>query len=331
MKLLPRIHAERLPLISTAVLCAALYLFACLRYDRFFSLDVTVNLFQDNAALGVAAIGMTFVILSGGIDLSVGAVIGWATIFFAALITNMHVHPLLAMAIVLSLTSLGGAGMGALIHYFKIPPFLITLAALFFFRGVGLLISTSYITIDHPFFFNYHGIADAAITLRHGAPHVPAVYIRPELWALGIVFFAAMFLSLWTPFGRTVYAIGGSEQSALLMGLPVARNRILTYALSGFCAGLAGLMYALNRRGDALLGSGLELDAIAVVVIGGTLLTGGSGSVFGTLLGLLITAIIATVVKFENLNSPWVRISIGGLLLAFILLQKLLQYRRRQT
>ena len=137
----------------------------------------------------------------------------------------------------------------------------------------------------------------------------------------------AIGVARYTRFGRNVYALGGNEQAALLMGLPVGRTTVMIYALSGCCAAGAGILYATgSQSGDASAAYLLELDAIAAVVIGGTLLTGGVGSMAGTLLGVLILAVITIVPVYEgNLNSWWTKIAIGGLLLVFILLQRLLQ------
>ena len=143
---------------------------------------------------------------------------------------------------------------------------------------------------------------------------------------------ALAFVTLhYTRFGRTVYAIGGSDQSAMLMGLPVARTKVLVYVISGTCAGLGGLLFAIfSRSGYSLTGVGMELDAIAAVVIGGTLLTGGSGFVLGSVLGVLVLGLIQTIITFEGtLSSWWTRIVIGALLLIFVVLQRLLAIRRR--
>jgi simple sugar transport system permease protein len=328
-----RITPERLPIFATAVICIALYVFGCFRYNDFFTPEMAMALFQDKAALGVIAVGMTFVILSGGIDLSVGAAMGWSTIFFASLVMHFQVNPIWAMLVVVGITTIVGGVMGSIIHFFKIPPFLITLAGLFFYLGVGLLISTRPIDISHPVIFNQASLESAKIVLREAGRKIPEVAIRPEAWIMVVVFAVAAFVSLFTSFGRSIYAIGGSEQSALLMGLPVGRNKILTYAINGFCAGVAGLMSLMVRTtGDATRGDGRELDAIAVVVVGGTLLTGGSGSIFGTFLGLLIVGLIENLVIAEHFESTaWPRIAVGVLLLAFILLQKLLQMKQRTT
>jgi simple sugar transport system permease protein len=140
-----------------------------------------------------------------------------------------------------------------------------------------------------------------------------------------------MYIARYTRFGRTVYAIGGNEQSAVLMGLPVSRAKVGVYALSGFCGALGGIVLAIyTSSGNAVAGTGLELDAIAAVVIGGTMLTGGYGSIFGTLLGLLIFAILQTAITFDgNLSSWWAKIVTGGLLLAFILMQRAFLSARR--
>jgi simple sugar transport system permease protein len=134
-----------------------------------------------------------------------------------------------------------------------------------------------------------------------------------------------------TRFGRTVYALGGSESSALLMGLPVARTKVLVYVVSGFCSGLSGLLFSFyTLSGYSLTAIGTELDAIAAVVIGGTLLTGGFGFVWGSVLGVLVLGTIQTIITFEGtLSSWWTKIFIGGLLLVFIILQRLLTARRQ--
>ena len=148
------------------------------------------------------------------------------------------------------------------------------------------------------------------------------------LLAIAVVV-AGVVLAGSTRFGRTVYAIGGSEQSAALMGLPVDATLIKVYALSGFCSALAGVVYTFYMlSGYSLHGMGLELDAIAAVVIGGTLLAGGSGYVLGTLFGVLVLGLIQTLIVFDGtLSSWWTRIAIGVLLLAFCLLQRLLARR----
>ena len=303
----------QLSLLATMVVFVAIYGLAAWRYDGFLSRGVFFNLLGDNAFLGVAAVGMTFVILSGGIDLSVGSMIGFTSILVATLIVKLHLHPLAAFAVAELVGAGFGAGMGVLIQSFALPPFLVTLAGLFLARGMGFVLSLESITIDHPFY-----------RVVSGWEMFPA----PALVFL-VVLALGVFVSRFTRFGRTVYAVGGNEPSARLMGLPVSGVKVATYALSGLCSALAGIIYSVyTSSGNASVGAGLELDAIAAVVIGGTLLTGGVGSVLGTLFGVLILGAIQTMITFEGTLSSWyARITIGVLLLVFILLQRAVHHR----
>ena len=310
----PRVSGAQLPLLTTLAVLAVFYTTASLRYSGFFSWTVFVNLLRDNSFLGLAATGMTFVVLAGGIDLSVGAMIGFTSILVARSMEH-HVHPLVAIALALALGTGFGGGMGAVIRFTALPPFLVTLAGMFFARGLGLVISLETITIHHRLY--------DAITDFTAFPVAAILFLA--------VLVAALFLAHSTPFGRTVYAIGGNEPSARLMGLPVGRTKVWLYALSGFCSALAGVTYTFyTSSGNATAGTMLELDAIAAVVIGGTLLSGGVGYVFGTLIGVLILGVIQTIITFEGtLSSWWTKIASGVLLLAFILLQRFLLGRER--
>ena len=309
-----RISQKHVPLLSTIGVFVLLYAIASVRYDRFFSLRVFLNFFVDNSFLGIIAVGMTFVILSGGIDLSVGSVLALTTVVAALLIEQLGVHPVVAMVAVLALGTLLGFAMGCVIHFVGLAPFIVTLAGLFFARGLALVLCDGSITIDDGF---YRALTAWKIPLgRTGLPLTALVFLATL--AVGI------YVSIYTAFGRNVYAIGGNEEAATLMGVPVGRTKIGVYTLSGFCAALAGVVYTLyGSSGDPRAGVGLELDAIAAVVVGGTLLTGGVGYLFGTLIGVLIFGVIQTAITFENLNSWWTRVAIGLLLLLFILLQKL--------
>lgn len=311
--MMARLFAGRLPLLATAVVCAALYVAAGLRYEGFVSQDVALNLLRDNSFLGLCALGETFVILAGGIDLSVGAMLGFTTILIATLIEQAGLHPALALPLALALGALFGAGQGSVIHFFKLPPFLVTLAGMFLLRGAGFMISLEAQTIRHPAY-------DALIDYSFDVFPLPIV-----IFLAGLA--AALVLSDWTPFGRAVYALGGSESSARLMGLPIGRTKILVYTLSGLFAAAGGVVFTLyTQAGNPTAGAMLELDAIAAVVIGGTLLSGGIGHVFGTFLGVLTYGIIQMSIIFEGtLSSWWTRIAIGGLLVVFILLQRLIQ------
>ncbi len=314
MKPVQRFARRNLPLLATAAIFAALFGTAAWFYDGFFSARVLVGLLSDNAFLGIAAVGMTLVIFSGGIDLSVGAVIGFTSIFTATLIEQHHVAPPLAWMLALAAGAGLGAVMGGLIHFFRLPPFLITLAGMFLARGAGFWISTESTGISHELYARISGYE-----LALG----PVVFPANALILLAVML-AGYVVAHHTRFGRNLLAIGGNEQSALLMGLPLGPAKVAVYAVNGFCAALAGIVATLyTGSGNPSMGIGLELDAIAIVVIGGTLLTGGRGHMLGTLLGVLIFGTIQAAILFDGrLSSWWMRIVVGGLLLVFILLQR---------
>lgn len=306
-----RFSRTQIPLLATLGVFVLLYVAAGARYEGFLSARVFTNLLRDNAFLGLAAIGMTFVILSGGIDLSVGAMVGFTSILIGKLIAQQW-PPAMAILFALALGTGFGAGLGGLIRYFALPPFLVTLAGMFLLRGLGFVVSLQTIPIQHPL---YAAVADFGLNVF---PMTALVFL--------VALAGAIYTAHSTRFGRNVYAIGGNEQSALLMGLPVGSTKVRLYALSGFCSALAGVVHTFyTGAGDAKAGPMLELDAIAAVVIGGTLLSGGVGSVFGTLVGVLILGVIQTIITFEGtLSSWWTKIAVGVLLLLFILLQRLL-------
>ncbi len=317
------ISRQKWPVLATLAVCLILYAIACVRYDGFSSLSPFINFFAGNTFLGVAAVGMTFVLLSGGIDLSVGAVIGCSSIMIALLIQKAGWHPLAAMGLILLAGTALGATMGSLIHFYDLPPFLVTLAGMFFCRGLGLTISTESVSITHKFYADF--LSDISLPLT--IPGWGSASISLSLMIFVAVMIVAIWVSLMTRFGRNVYAIGGNENSSMLMGLPVARTKVSIYAVSGFCSALAGVVYTISMSsGNAIACTGLELDAIAAVVVGGTLLSGGVGYMVGTLVGIMIFGVIRSIIDFQgNLSSWWTSIAVGALLLVFILLQKIIQ------
>lgn len=311
---------QHLPILVTIALFALMFIAGSFQYTGFFSAQVLLNLLIDNAFLLIVAIGMTFVIVSGGIDLSVGSVIALTTMISATLVQGGW-SPAIVIPLVLLLGSLFGAGMGAIIHYFKIQPFIVTLAGMFLARGLCYVISTDTITINNAF---YTTMAQTKIYLPGGN------FVSISVLIALLLFAGAFYAAHFTRFGRNTYALGGNEQSAVLMGLPVARTKIGVYLFSGFCSALAGVVFTFYMlSGYGLHALGMELDAIAAVVIGGTLLTGGFGYVAGTLFGVMIQGVIQTIISFEGtLSSWWTRIVIGMLLFLFILLQRLFSSRR---
>ncbi|HEX7438963.1 MAG TPA: galactofuranose ABC transporter, permease protein YjfF [Caldimonas sp.] len=316
-----RIDARYVPLLGTIAVFVLTAGYGSLAYPSFFAAQVFLNLLIDNAFLCIVGVGMTFVILSGGIDLSVGAVIALTTMISAALVEHHHWSVAPAIALVLAVGTAFGALMGWLIQRFRLQPFIVTLAGMFLARGLCYLISIDSISITDA---GYTAIAQTRVPLwGDSASLTVGALLALALVALG------MFVAHGTAFGRTVYAIGGSEASALLMGLPVARTKVLVYTFSGFCSALAGVVFTFYMlSGYGLHAVGLELDAIAAVVIGGTLLSGGVGYVVGTAFGVLILGIIQTLISFDgSFSSWWTRIVIGALLFVFCLLQRLFESR----
>ena len=304
------------PLLTTAVIFALAYVLAVVQFPNMLSTRVLGNFLTDNAFLGIAAVGMTFVILSGGIDLSVGAVIGFTTVLIAVLVMWLGLHPLAAFAVALLVSALFGAAMGAAIHYLRVPSFIVTLAGMFLARGAASVLSPDSIGIKHDFFT---AVSKSYILMPGGGRLTVIGIIMLLVFAFGIL------LAHRTRFGSNIYAIGGNETSAALMGVPVARTTILIYTLSSTLAGLAGVVFSLyTSAGYSLSALGVELDAIAAVVIGGTLLTGGYGLVAGTFIGVMLQGLVQTYIVFDGtLSSWWTKIVIGGLLFMFILLQRL--------
>lgn len=316
------IDSRFVPLLGTIVVFALTAGYGSVAYRGFFSAQVFLNLLIDNAFLCIVGVGMTFVILMGGIDLSVGALIALTTMISAALVEHHHWSALQAIPLVLAIGTVFGSLMGWLIQRFRLQPFIVTLAGMFLARGLCYLISIDSISITDE---TYAAISQARIPLWGAGTSITVGAVI----ALAMIV-VGMWIAHATEFGRTVYAIGGSEPSALLMGLPVARTVVLVYTFSGFCSALAGVVFTFYMlSGYGLHAVGLELDAIAAVVIGGTLLSGGVGYVFGTLFGVLILGIIQTLIAFDgSLSSWWTRIVIGALLFLFCLLQRLFESRK---
>jgi galactofuranose transport system permease protein len=316
-----KFNTKYFSLFITVLLFFILFGMGSCLYRGFFSLQVFLNLFIDNACLIVIAVGITFVLIIGGIDISVGSVIALVCMSSAYLLENKHFNPFATIALMLLMGAAFGLVQGCLIHFFKLQPFIVTLAGLFFGRGMTAVINTDTINITNPVYVN---IANARIHIFGKAFISPNVLIALTILAI------AIYIAHYTKFGRTVYAIGGNEQSAILMGIPVGRTKVLVYTLSGVCSAIAGIIFSFYMlSGYTLHGQGMEMDAIAAAVIGGTALTGGVGYVFGTLFGVLVTGIIQTLIMFQGtLSSWWTRIAIAALLCLFIIIQSLITSRK---
>jgi len=325
--MIDRLKVDRkfMPLLATVAVFALLYLYGFSQYKGMRQPQAFFNLFINNAFLLITSIGMTFVILTEGIDLSVGAVIALTSVASAALLENYGLNPILVIVLMLLMGTLFGGIMGAIIHFFKVQPFIVTLAGMFFARGMCFFISLDAIPIKDPL---YRTMALSRIQI----PGFERAFLSLGAVVAIVVLIVGMYIAHFTRYGRSIYAIGGNEQSALLMGLPVGRIKISVYALNGFCSALAGIVFSISLlSGHGLYAVNVELDAIASVVIGGTLLTGGQGYVFGTLFGVLVTGLIQMLIQFNGeLSSWWTRIAVGALTLIFIGVQSLFTSSRKK-
>jgi simple sugar transport system permease protein len=315
------ISSQYFSFFVTVILFLVLYVVGIMTYKGFMRPQVFFNLFIDNSALIIVTIGITFTLLTGGIDLSVGAVVALSCMILASLLQNTGVSVPVAVVAVLALGIFIGGVQGYLITAFNMQPFIVTLAGMFFCRGLTAVISRETISITNDF---YVSIASERIGIFGlGFISIGAVV------ALCALVIAAIVLK-YTKFGRTIFALGGNEASASLMGLPVFKTKIMVYVISGFCAALGGVVYSwIMLSGYTLHGLGMEMDAIASSVIGGTLLTGGVGFIPGTLFGVLIQGVILTFITFQGtLSAWWTKIVVGALLCIFIIMQALITERK---
>mgnify|MGYP000066162379 CR=1 FL=1 len=319
--------AQHGSLLLTLVIFILVYFVGSRLYPAMQKPQVFFNLFINDSSLLLVSIGMTMVILSGGggIDLSVGGVIALVSTASAALLRN-GAGPFVVIPLMIVLGVALGGLMGWMIQYLKVQPFIATLMGLFFARGMAYIISLTSVTITNDVYRTF------ALTPIH-IPFIPRAYIYPTTLVGPIMLVVAIYLSFFTRFGRTIYAMGNNEQSALLMGLPVARTKIMVYAFSGFCSALAGIVFSMSLlAGYGQFASGMELDAIASVVIGGTSLTGGVGNVIGTLFGVLIHGTIVSILQFNGtLSSWWTRIGVGVLTLVAIGIQSIFSIRTKRS
>ncbi len=305
------------PVLAAVALLVIMFAASQAYFGRFVTPGVLSSLLVDNAYLIVLAAGMTFVILSGGIDLSVGAVMAFTGVLAASLL-SIGVPSAVVIPIMIAAGAVFGVIIGVLVQYFNVQPFIASLVGMFLARGLCYVLAPRAIKVTDEWVLGLQ-----STKLGGGGWYITATVII----ALAVVVVAAWVLG-YTRFGRTVYAVGGSEQSARLMGLPVARTKVLVYVISGALAGVAGLLFtSYTAAGYSLNGIGTELDTIAAVVIGGTLLTGGSGYVVGSLVGVLVYGVIKTAISFMGVDQSWTRITIGVLLLAFVVVQRLIVSR----
>lgn len=321
-----KINGNTFLLLVTVLLFVVMYAAGMIIFaDKGFAKpQMFLNLFISNAGLLVIAMGQTIVMISGGIDISVGSVTALVCMVSAYMMENMGMSAYAAVAAALFIGLAFGVVQGFLVSYLDIQPFIVTLAGMFFGRGMTSIISTEMISIQNEVFMSW---AKFKINLPIGSysrrgKFIPA-YVYPTVIIAILILIIIILVMKYTKFGRSVYAVGGNAQSAMMMGLNVRRTKFKAYILNGFLAGFGGFLFCLNScAGFVEQAKGLEMDAISSAVIGGTLLSGGVGTPFGTLFGVLIKGTIQSLITTQGtLSSWWVRIVLSALLCFFIILQ----------
>ena len=327
-----QLNSNTILLLITIVLFIVLYAAGCITYaDKgFTNFQTFLNILRSNAGLICVACGMTCVMLTGGIDISVGSLVALDCMMLAYGMQHWGMSAPVICILVLVTGLVFGLVQGYCVGYLQIQPFIVSMAGMFFARGMTAVISTDQLSITQDISKVFYDIANYRIYLPFGGTvnrqgNVVMPYIGIGV-VIALVVLILIFLMLrYTKFGRSLYAVGGNEQSAAMMGLNVKRTKMKAYILSSFLCSIGGICYCMNTMSaSAQQATGLEMDAIASSVIGGTLLTGGVGNVIGSFFGVLINGTIRAIVQTNGkLASSWPNILTAALLCFFIVLQSI--------
>lgn len=323
-----KIQSSDMLLMITIILFIVMYGAGCVVYANkgFTHLQTFLNILINNAGLICVACGTTMVMLTGGIDISVGSVVALDCMILAVGIEQWKVSSVGLMIMILVIGLVFGLFQGFCIAYLDIQPFIVTMAGLFFARGMTAVVCKDQVSIVSDKLFTT--LSSLKLTIPFGGYlNKKGIMVMPfgrVAVIIALLCVVVVYLMLkYTKFGRSIYAVGGNQQSASLMGLNVKKTKMLTHVIASFLASIGGILYCLNTMaGTTTQATGLEMDAISSAVIGGTLLTGGVGNVVGTLFGVLINGTISTLVKTNGkLISSWANIITAILLCFFIMLQ----------
>ena len=298
------------------------------------------DLLNDNAALIIISCALTIVMIGGGINISVGGVIGLTVMSCALFLNNNHIESSSLSILVTLLLALGiGLGFGLLqgflVAHLEIQPFIVTLAGMFLARGLTTILSVNPVKVAHEGFLNLVKTKLKISWLGYTAQNGNLIPAKIEIGAIvAVAVVIVMFLILrYTRLGRNIYAVGGNRQSALMLGINVKSTVFWSYVISGLLSGLAGFVFLMHKpAGNASVAMRSEMDAIASSIIGGTLLTGGVGNVIGTFFGSMILATIQKIIALSPLNASWWQeMASGAMLSFFILLQSLVLMRKNRS
>ena len=314
-----RINAQMIPTIAAVVIFILMIIMGQALFGTYLRLGFVSSLFIDHAYLIILAVAMTLPVLTGGIDLSVGAIVA-ITAVVGVKMMNAGISAPIAMVVMILIGVAFGLLTGTLIEEFNMQPFIASLASMFLARGIASIISTKAQTF--PENNNFDFIAQK-ITIIDNPKISHDLYINVGVIIAVLVVIFGYILLHHTRTGRTIYAIGGSRSSAELMGLPVKRTQYIIYLTSATLAALASIVYTANIRSAInTVGVGWELDAVASVVIGGTIVTGGFGYVLGSVVGALVRSTIDPLTSDFGVPAEWTTIVVGLMILIFVVLQR---------
>lgn len=323
-------------LLITIVVFFVMYLGAMIFLGEGFLKPQTLfNILNANAALIIVSVGMSIVMITGGIDISVGGVTALVSMCCAVYLDYHSGNIWISLLIALAIGVAFGVVQGFLIAYLDIQPFIVTLAGMFFARGMTTIVHTNPFNVANEKFM---ALKDTRIvvpfmgSVNKLGKYVDA-YIQIGVVVALLVVAVLFFVLKWTKLGRSFYAVGGNSQSALMLGINVKRTRFISYLISGLLAGVGGYVYFLYvGSGSASHASGMEMNAIASSIIGGTMLTGGVGNLIGTLFGVLSLSTIKNIVSSAGLGDAWwTNITIATMLCLFLLVQSIVMARKKRA
>lgn len=331
---LKKMNSNNILLMITIALFVIMYIVAFNAFNaQFGHFQKFLDILAANSGLLCVACGLTCVMLTGGIDISVGSLVALDCMIMAVGFECWKMNTVMVIALVLVVGVLFGLMQGFFVSYMKIQPFIVTMAGMFFGRGLTAMLGSLGQTSQKSFPADslFTKLASVKITLPFGGYTISRrfggdVYMPAQISAYVLVAFLIViivFLMLrYTKFGRNLYAVGGNETSASMMGLDVKKTKLFAYVLSSVLCSIGAILYAMNAPLASLgVATGFEMDAIASSVIGGTMLTGGVGNVIGTFFGVLINGVISNIASAAGLASSWPSIIMAALLCFFIVLQ----------
>ena len=323
-------------LLITIVVFFAMYIGAILFQGKGFLKPQTFfNILNANASLIILSCGMSLVMITGGIDISVGGVTALVSMCCAVYLDYHNGNVFVAVLIALAIGLAFGLVQGFLVAYLDIQPFIVTLAGMFFARGMTTIVNTNPFNVQNEAFValkETRVIVPGFGSVNKLGKYVPA-YIEIGVVVAILIVIVLFCVLRWTKLGRSFYAVGGNSQSALMLGINVKRTKFLSHLICGLLAGVAGFVYFMHGgSGSASHASGMEMNAIASSIIGGTMLTGGVGNIIGTFFGVLSLSTIQNIVSSAGLDQAWwTGITIAAMLCLFLVIQSIVMARKKRA